>query len=129
MVRVGEAWKLTGIPRSLEGETRQVEGGIVMQPALAGLSICGGGSERSPGMKQLVEQLQKIDQAAPKPDAARSDIAAYNAQRAQLLGQLAEAAGTAPERETWQRQQIDQIAAAVQLDAFPDGIQVLTAIE
>lgn len=131
MVKVGDVWKLMGVPRPIAadgGPIQIVEGGLLMQPALAGLSIPGG-AEPSPEMRQLIEQLQTLDQAAPKPDAPRSDVAAYNAQRAQLLGRLADVVATEDERETWRRQQIDQIAAAVQLDVFPNGVEVLKAIE
>lgn len=127
MVKVGDVWKLTGIPKPLEGELYTAEGGILMQPNLA--MAIPAGVEPSPEMKHLIEQLQKLDQAAPKPDSAKADIAAYNAQRAQLLGKLSEVAATNEERQTWKRQQIDQIAAAVQLDVFPNGVELLKAIE
>jgi thiol-disulfide isomerase/thioredoxin len=127
MVKVGDVWKLTSIPKPLEGELYTAEGGILMQPNV--VSAIPVGAEPSPEMKQLIEQLQKLDQAAPKPDSSKSDIAAYNAQRAQLLGKLADVAATNEERQTWKRQQIDQIAAAVQLDVFPNGVEALQAIE
>jgi thiol-disulfide isomerase/thioredoxin len=127
MVKVGDVWKITGIPKPLEGELFTAEGGLLMQPNLAMSAPVG--AELSPEMKQLIEQLQKLDQASPKPESAKADIAAYNTQRAQLLGRLADVATTNDERQTWKRQQIDQIAAAVQLDVFPNGVQALQAIE
>ena len=127
MVKVGDAWKLTGIPKPLEGELFTAEGGLLMQPNLAMSTPAG--AELSAEMKQLIEQLQKLDQAAPQQQAAKAEIAAYNTQRAQLLGRLADVATTNDERQVWKRQQIDQIAAAVQLDVFPNGVQVLKSIE
>lgn len=131
---VRDAWKLTGVPKPVDTEGGDTitfsEGGVLQQPQLTGLSIAGAGAEPSPEMRQIIEQLQKLDQAAQsKPDAPKAEVAAYNAQRAQLLGRLSDAAPTADERETWRKQQIDQIAAAVQLDAFPNGVAALSAIE
>ncbi|MFO1094335.1 MAG: redoxin domain-containing protein, partial [Planctomycetaceae bacterium] len=132
---VRDVWKLTAIPRPIDTEKGDITldgGGTLMTAALSGASglTPGGGAEPSPEMKQIIEQLQKLDQAAQsKPDAPKAEIAAYNAQRALLLGRLADAAPTANERETWRKQQIDQIAAAVQLDAFPNGVETLTSLE
>lgn len=133
MVKIGEAWKLTGVPRPVnvkEGTIQVSEGGILFTSALNSSNSAPIGPEPSPEMRKIIEALQKLDQAAQaKPDAPRAEVAAYNAQRAQLLGQLAETAPTPDERETWRRQQIDQIAAAVQLDAFPKGVEALAALE
>ena len=132
---IRDVWKLTGMPHPIEpspdGGITLSDGGLLISVALSGTGTPTSNiPEPSPETRQIIEQLQKLDQAAQaKPDAPRADVLAYNAQRAQLLGRLAEAAGTADERETWRRQQIDQIAAAVQLDAFPNGVEALAAIE
>lgn len=132
---IRDAWKLTAIPKPIDteadgGQITFSEGGLLIQPQLTGLAAAGGGAEQSPEMKQIIEQLQKIDQAAQaKPDAPKAEVAAYNAQRAVLLGRLSDVAPTPDERETWRKQQIDQIAAAVQLELFPNGAEALTSIE
>ncbi|MEZ6068340.1 MAG: redoxin domain-containing protein [Planctomycetaceae bacterium] len=53
----------------------------------------------------------------------------YNVSRAQLLGELARVAATDEERSVWQRQRIDGIAAAVQMNAYPNGLQELQKTE
>jgi thiol-disulfide isomerase/thioredoxin len=128
MLRVGDAWKLTRIPQPLEGDAPQVtEGGIFIQPRVVGGAMPVG--DQSPEFRELITQLQKLDEAAPKPDAARESQIAYNTQRAVLLGKLAAAASAGEERETWLRQQVDGIAVAVQMDAYPDGVAALKTIE
>jgi len=131
MVKVGDAWKLTSIPRPVnaDGSIQVTEGGLLFQQSLVG-ATAPIGPEPSPEMRQIIEQLQKLDQAAQaKPDAPKADVAVYNAQRAQMLGKLADIAPTGDERATWRKQQIEQIYAALQVDAFPQGIEALAAIE
>ncbi|REJ71252.1 MAG: thioredoxin [Planctomycetota bacterium] len=130
MVRVGDVWKLTSIPQPLEGEAPQLtDSGGFTRLLVAGLSTTMAPAEGSPEFRKVIEQLQELDGAAPQPTGPKPDLVAYNSQRAQLLGRLAEIAGTAEERLTWRQQQIDQIAAAVQLDAFKDGVETLRRIE
>jgi thiol-disulfide isomerase/thioredoxin len=132
MVKVGDAWKLTSVPKpvDVEGGSIQItDGGLLFQQSLVGPSSPIG-AEPSPEMRQIIEQLQKLDQSPQaKPEAPKTELAVYNAQRTQLLGKLAEVATTPDEREAWRKQQIDQIWAAVQLDTFPKGVETLTAIE
>jgi thiol-disulfide isomerase/thioredoxin len=128
MLRIGDAWKLTRIPQPLEGDTPQVtEGGIFIQPRVVGGPLPIG--DQSPEFRELITQLQKVDESAPKPDAPREALIVYNTQRAALLGKLAAAASAGEERETWLRQQVDGIAVAVQMDAYPAGVAALKAIE
>ena len=130
MVRVGDVWKLTSIPQPLEGEAPQLtDSGGFTRLLVAGLDTQMASTEGSPEFRKIIEQLQELDGAAPQPTGPKPDLVAYNTQRAQLLGRLAEVAGTAEERLTWRQQQIDQIAAAVQLDAFQNGIETLRNIE
>ena len=127
LVQVGDVWKLTGVPRPIDGENLQVvAGGMLMQPSAASLSE--GAMELSPEVQRLIEQLQKLDEGAPKPGAAKTETTRYNVARAKLLAQLADVAD-GDERELWQRQRIDGITAAVQMDAFPNGLAELASIE
>lgn len=128
MVQVGDVWKLTSVPNPLEGDNLQVvAGGILMQPSIAALTE--GTVQLSPEVQKLIEQLQKLDESAPGPNAKREQAIAYNTSRARLLAQLAATADGAEEKELWQRQRIDGIAAAIQLDAYPNGLAELAAIE
>ncbi len=130
MVRVGDTWKLTGIPKPLEGNTLEVtDSGLLLQPSLASNSAAGGAVNLTPEVQKLIEDLRQLDESAPKPDASAAQVGRYNVARAQLLGQLAKASGTSDEREQWLRQQIDGITAATQMNAFPDGLPALQSLE
>ncbi len=128
LVQVGDVWKLTSIPQPIEGEQLQVVvGGLLMQPSVAALTT--GSVQLSPQVQKLVEQLQKLDEAAPGPMATAAEATRYNVARAKLLQDLAEAADSAEDRELWQRQLIDLLAAAVQMDCYPNGVAELEAVE
>ncbi len=127
MVQVGDVWKLAAVPRPIEGDTMQVvAGGLLMQPSVAALSE--GAVQLSPEVQKLIESLQKLDEAAPGITSKKEEAVRYNVSRAQLLSQLA-LATEGEERELWQRQRIDGITAAVQMDAYPNGLTELAAIE
>jgi thiol-disulfide isomerase/thioredoxin len=127
MVQVGDVWKLTSIPQPLEGDTQVVAGGLLMQPSVA--SLTEGTVQLSAEMQSLIEQLQKLDEAAPGAEAKPEEAVRYNTSRAGLLGKLAAAAGTAEDQEVWQRQRVEGIAAAVQMNAYPDGLAELRKLE
>jgi thiol-disulfide isomerase/thioredoxin len=130
MLRVGDTWKLTRIPQPLEETAPQVtEGGHLMQPVAVASGALRPLGDQSPEFRDLITQLQKLDEAAPKPDATSEALTAYNMRRADLLGKLAAASGTVEERDTWLRQQVDGIAVAVQMDTYTDGVAALQAIE
>jgi thiol-disulfide isomerase/thioredoxin len=130
MVRVGDAWKLTRVPLPLEGDSAQIPGGegILMQPELPGLDSMPGG-ELTPEVRALLEELSNLDKDAPDPSSSAREVSAYHVSRARLLGELAQVAKTADDREQWKRQQVDGIAAATQTGTFPNGLQQLQTIE
>ena len=129
MVRIGDVWKLTQVPEPIEGDSAQVAaGGVLMQPASV---IPGGGApidgynERT---RELLVKLQEIDSKAPAPNDGAKAVAEYNRRRADVLDQLVEAADSPQEREQWQRQLVDGLAAAVQTGQFEEGLQRLQKI-
>jgi thiol-disulfide isomerase/thioredoxin len=129
IVRVGEVWKLTGIPRPVEGDSLQVTaGGVLMQPSMAavGAPATGGLTEE---VRVLLEQMQKLDEGAPGVNASLQAIERYNVARVQILGQLAEVASSPEEREQWLKQKIDGIFTATQANAYPNGVDELRKIE
>ncbi|WP_166823715.1 redoxin domain-containing protein [Thalassoroseus pseudoceratinae] len=129
MVRVGNVWKLTQVPEPIEGDSAQVAaGGVLMQPSSV---IPGGGApidgynERT---RELLVKLQEIDSQAPAPTEGAKAVADYNRRRADVLDQLVEAADSPQEREQWQRQLVDGLAAAVQTGQFKEGLERLQKI-
>lgn len=130
IVKVGEVWKLTAVPRPVEGEEVQIAaGGILMRPAVpvpAGVIPPGSITQ---AMQKLLKRLQQIDAGAPGPDAGMEAFARYNTARAEVLGELVEAATEKSEKEQWLAQLADSLAAAVQSGGFPQGLDQLDRAE
>ncbi len=130
MVRVGDTWKLTRVPQPLEGESPQVaEAASLMRPAMTAVGVPAGATGLTPEVQAIIDQLRKLDEAAPRPDAAKTELIAYNTGRAGLLQKLSEVSTTQEERDLWLRQRIDGVAAGVQMDAYPNGIEELKKVE
>ena len=133
MVRVGNVWKLTQIPRPMEGDSIQVTtAGILMQPTLASATVAGSATPAenvSPATRKLLDELQKLDRDSPAATTDAAQVARYNARRADLLERLAAGAATDKERTQWMRQLIEGLAAAVQTGGYPDGLAKLQSIE
>ena len=126
LVRVGDVWKLTNIPRAIEGERVVLPGGVLLQPPS---SIPGRTGNMSEETLAVLEKLQKLDAAAPGPGSSRQAISRYNQQRAAMMNQLISKATNPQEREQWIRQLSDGLAAAVQGGTYDDGLQQLKSLE
>lgn len=132
MVRVGDVWKLTQIPRPLEGDAPQVAAtGILIQPS-AGMSDAGPSTipgDISPEARKFLEQLQQLDAKAPTAVSGPKALADYNRKRADLLDELTKVARNDSERKQWTKQLVDSLTAAVQTGQFKDGLSRLKSIE
>ncbi|NOX56875.1 MAG: redoxin family protein, partial [Planctomycetes bacterium] len=129
MLQVGDVWKLTQMPKPLEGNAVQVVvAGPLMRPAASGV-ISPAASELSPEMQRLLDQLQALDRKPPAPSADRATVARYVSQRTALLSQLVSVSQTPQQREQWLRQLVDSLASAAQTGAIRDGVQRLAALE
>lgn len=132
MIRVGDVWKLTQIPQSIEGAAAQIAiGGVMLHPTVASVAKVADNDTPNiaPEMQKILEELQKLDQNAPDPSKRASAVADYNAKRADIMAKLVDAAKTDEEKQQWIRQYADGLAAAVQFGAFPDGLKRLKALE
>jgi thiol-disulfide isomerase/thioredoxin len=127
LVKVGDVWKLTRVPKPIEGENPQVEGGVLLQESLDG----GGGPTEglSPEAQQLVEDLRKLDESRPVANAPKAEVEKYNVARADLIVKLARASTSDTERILWWKQAVEGIAANIQMGVFPNGLARLLAIE
>jgi thiol-disulfide isomerase/thioredoxin len=130
LVRVGDAWKLTQLPRPIEGDS-VTSTGVLMQP---GLPTTGGpeaqvASNLTPAMKKTLTELQELDRKRPAPTASQSVQRDYYRQRTALLQRLANASKTESDREQWMRQLVDGLVAAVQTGADPEGLQQLSRMD
>lgn len=127
IIKVGDAWKLTQIPRPIDESVKELIAGAILRPGMAAPEAQV--ADISPEMKALIDQLTKLHANAPKPGDKPAEISRYNVEHARLLGQLASAGGADAEREQWRRQQIDIIAEATQVDTYPNGLEELARIE
>jgi thiol-disulfide isomerase/thioredoxin len=133
LVRVGLVWKMTQIPKPLEGDSVQVSfGGLLMQPDFVSTTSPANPlstGSLSPEMQTLLEQIQKLDQNSPAPTAGISMLAKFNSDRTALLEKIRKLSKTDAERDQWTRQLVDGIAAAVQTGTYPDGLKKLQTLE
>ena len=132
IVRVGNTWKLTVLPRPVEGQESFVaEGGGLFQSTVASSSPGNASPEGSlkPEVQQLVDAIKKIDEAQPAADAKPEEWEKYHTTRFQYLSKLAEVASTDDERDSWQRQLIEGIFAATQSGTYKSGLPQLETIE
>jgi thiol-disulfide isomerase/thioredoxin len=129
MVRVGEVWKLTQVPRPIEGNTQFEAGGLLMQPLLAAVGEDGTAAP-SPEIQKLIEELQKLDQTQPQfGNSTKEQLASYNARRVELLMKLHNLADTPKDKLEFLRQCVDGLAAAVETGSYPEGLKRLEQME
>ncbi len=134
MIQIGDVWKLAQIPTPVDttGKSIVSVGGVMMQPSLPGIVPSGdGGSpgEMSAEMQKLLADLQKIDEASPKPDAPAQVFADYNVARANLSEKLVAAAKDDESRQQWIQQFTDSLSTATQSGLYPEGLPRLIALQ
>ncbi len=129
MVKVGDTWKLTQLPRPLDGENIQMQlGGILMQP-LRTNSLETNAESIPKEMQELLKQLEIVDNKMPGPNAKMDELVKYNRQRADLIEQIIPLVDGNKPRDEWIRQYADGLSAAVQTGSYPDGLQRLTQLQ
>ena len=132
IVRVGNTWKLTVIPKPVEGtESFVAEGGGLFQPGpgQAGGQPGSPDGTLKPEVQQLIDAIKKLDEAQPGPTAKPEDIEKYHVARFQHLAKLADVSASAEERDSWRRQLIEGICNATQMGAFQGGMAELQRME
>ena len=102
LILVGRAWKIVEAPVSgyaapEEAKSEEAKGGIVLDAKT----------------KPIVDELRKIDEAAPRSGSEPSAIVRYNLARAAVLAKLAEVT-SGEQQENWVRQLADCLSAAAQ---------------
>ncbi|RMG41996.1 MAG: thioredoxin [Planctomycetota bacterium] len=131
LVKVGEVWKLTQIPKPLEESLVEVAlGGPLMQPEVT-QSPAGDAAVVTglpPAAQKVLARLQQLDQSVPPADDLKQ-TAQYNLARAELLGELAQTLTEPGERTQWLKQMIDALTAAAQTGQSPRAVAELKALE
>lgn len=132
LVRLGETWKITGMPLPIEGQMQIAEAGVLMQPQFAGPADVGNKPVPGaipPAMQRWISALQELDKNTPTPAAPKALWIKHHAERADIIDEIRKVAPTKEEQEQWTRQLVDGIAAATQDNAFPKGLERLKALE
>ncbi len=132
MVQVGTVWKLVTVPMPMDATGQSVVqvGGILMQPTSTSSSTGGDNAgEMSAEMQKLLADLQKIDEASPKPDALPKAFADYNVARANVSERLISVARNDEERQQWIQQFTDSLSTATQSGLYPEGLPRLLALQ
>lgn len=123
MMRIGNVWKLTQVPRPAEGDSIQIQiGGLLMQPA----TPTGGaaGQELTPEMQALISQLQKLDEKIPPQNAPPAQLIEYLKRRTAIIEQIVTASPTAQETDTWTKQLINSLTSALQAGDKPSAARL-----
>ncbi|MCH2210154.1 MAG: redoxin domain-containing protein [Fuerstiella sp.] len=129
MVRVGDVWKLTQLPRPLDEKNSQISiGGILMQPANAQSMVTAADSVPKE-MQQFLKKLEVIDSSMPGQNATATDLIEYNRKRANIIEQIIPLVKSEKLRNDWIRQYADGLAAAVQTGGYPDGLKRLNKLQ
>ncbi|QDT64525.1 redoxin domain-containing protein [Calycomorphotria hydatis] len=130
LVRIGDVWKLTQIPKPMGSEAVQVmAGGILMQPQAPELAGTIAPEGISPQMQQLLKQLQELDSNSPGPADQPQAFGEYNMKRADILTKLAQNSPDAQQRDQWTAQVADSLSAALQTGNYPNGLARLRSLE
>ncbi len=130
LIRIGDAWKLTRVPQPLEGNAVQVAEDALFQPAIAAAPApaAAPGATENPKIQKLIEELQALDKKTPGPTGSKNAWEDFNKSRTAALRRLVDASETAEDREQWQKQIADGIAAGVQSDTYNNGVEQLKAM-
>lgn len=130
LVRIGDVWKLTGIPQPLEGNQIEITPGLVMFHNLnSAPAEVNPTSPVSPKVQELVEKLKTAMEGAPPQTAAKATLEKHFRSVEGILIDLVNEVKTDEERAQWTRQLVDTIASWVQAGIYPDGVKRLKQIE
>jgi thiol-disulfide isomerase/thioredoxin len=127
LVRVGDGWKLVGLPTVGSENQSSTEGFLLASSARsdsAGASAAGAPTEQ---MEKLMAELEQIDRQSSGLSSEQQTK--LTEQRAALLIQLAEVTPDAEVRDNWNRQLADMLSVAVQSGGFPQGLDQLDQLE
>ena len=127
LVQVGDVWRVIDVPRPIsDAETELIATGFFFRGSMADRSQATtiASTEKT---QALLADLEKLDAAAAGATSAEEQ-ARFNAQRADLLEQIAQQAEQSEERAMWLRQLADMVSAAVQSGTYPEGVKRLQAL-
>lgn len=113
MIKVGDVWKLTQIPKPLNPkEPIPALAGLLMRPSE---STSASGNELTPQMQALLKELGEHDKSMPMAGASKAELLKFHSRRLDLIKQLAVMATSTEQRSLWTRQRITALVALIEL--------------
>ncbi len=126
LIQVGDVWRVIDVPQPLAADTQLTANGLFFQPPPPERTQTASDAPSEP-MQKLLKELEHLDTLAAKA-ASREEQAKINAQRANVMVEIADQATKPEDRVIWLRQLADMISAAVQAGTFPDGPKLLATL-
>jgi thiol-disulfide isomerase/thioredoxin len=130
LVKVGDAWKLSGMPTLIDQNQSLPSEGIIV--AGAPDVVTGQEDEAGEGVveandkiRELVAQLRQHDEGIPKDAEATEELVTYHLKRAEICAHVGKESKKLSNREHWYRQVADSLNAAVQTGKYDKGIETL----
>lgn len=113
IVRIGDVWKLTGLPALIDGANPVVTPGIIFneQFILQGREATTPSSEK---LAELIAQYQKLLENPPVGNASRAVFEKFHKQVEAVLAQIIDEVKSDEDKIQWTRQLIDLLSSAVQ---------------
>ncbi len=122
LVKVGEGWRVIDAPRALLDETgaTPLVGTFFQAPLATGVDDGNGGLRAvNPALQKLVGELETLDkELAGTTD--KTKLRKLHTQRAEAVEQIIDLA-EGDDKDTWLRQHVETVTAAVQMGVFPEG--------
>jgi len=123
LVKLGDTWRVIDLPQPADGQANLTSPGLFFQASTANPTAhtqVGSNQE----VQELLSALEKLDAIAGSATTP-AEQAKHNAQRANLLEEIAEKSGNAKDRDMWLRQLADMVSAAVQSGGYTKGAERL----
>lgn len=126
MVRVGNAWRLVGLPRAVTDGALLSDQGMFFSASFSARGSQGAAEVPTGGISKamagLVTDLQEIDE---KLLGGTGNMEQLHAARASVLEKLVAESADPEDRTAWIRQFADTVNAAAQAGEFPGGVKRL----
>jgi peroxiredoxin len=128
VVKIGETWKFTDLPRAVDPTNPKLdgfEGGL--RTMIAGIATGGPGRiDDNPALTAALNALAEYDQKhAPRPDASKQDVAEFNHGRIEKLRNVVAVATKPDDKLIYNKEIVNSILAAYQTGLFPAGPDLL----
>ncbi|AMV40307.1 TlpA disulfide reductase family protein [Planctomyces sp. SH-PL62] len=130
LIQLGEVWKFVELPRSVDPEKPVVAAAAGIRASLyetVGGAGPGGHDEAMEAPLRALAEFDKANNAAILGGDKR-EVAQFHLKRIPLLKAVADAAGDAEEKLSYNKQSVDSLVSAYQTGVYPKGREALDAV-